>query len=145
VRVGELVRSLTVRCRKCQGKKVTKEKKRVEFLIQPGTESGERIALKGEGDAAVSCQGCYESLTNCSARYPSGRCHLPHPTPTSFDLQAALIIAVGLGCQCKDRSIRSTARLLARHVCPPRRKGYPYHVKTRRAYHRHRQGACYPG
>ena len=54
MRVGELVRRLTVRCRKCQGKKVTKEKKRVEFLIQPGTESGERIALKGEGDAAVS-------------------------------------------------------------------------------------------
>lgn len=41
------------RCKKCKGKKVTKEKKRVEFLIQPGTESGERIALKGEGDAAV--------------------------------------------------------------------------------------------
>lgn len=57
MRVGELVRSLTIRCRKCQGKKVTKEKKRVEFLIQPGTESGERIALKGEGDAAVSCSG----------------------------------------------------------------------------------------
>lgn len=42
------------RCKKCKGKKVTKEKKRIEFHIDPGTEDGERIALKGEGDAAVS-------------------------------------------------------------------------------------------
>ena len=33
---------------------MTKEKKRIEFHIDPGTEDGERIALKGEGDAAVS-------------------------------------------------------------------------------------------
>ncbi|KAK4686429.1 hypothetical protein P7C73_g3699, partial [Tremellales sp. Uapishka_1] len=38
--------------RKCQGKKVRKEKKRVEFQIEPGTEDGERIALKGEADEA---------------------------------------------------------------------------------------------
>lgn len=41
------------RCKKCKGKKVVKEKKRVEFNIEPGTEDGERIALRGEGDAAV--------------------------------------------------------------------------------------------
>lgn len=41
------------RCKKCEGKKVTKAKKRVEFQIDPGTENGERIALKGEGDEAV--------------------------------------------------------------------------------------------
>ncbi|GFZ44155.1 hypothetical protein JCM24511_01876 [Saitozyma sp. JCM 24511] len=38
------------RCKKCKGKKVVKEKKRVEFHILPGTEHGERIALRGEGD-----------------------------------------------------------------------------------------------
>lgn len=42
------------RCKRCKGKKVTKEKKRVEFQIEPGTENGERIALKGEGDEIVS-------------------------------------------------------------------------------------------
>lgn len=40
------------RCKRCKGKKVTKEKKRVEFMIEPGTEDGERIALRGEGDEA---------------------------------------------------------------------------------------------
>lgn len=30
-----------------------KEKKRIEFMIEPGTEDGERIALRGEGDEAV--------------------------------------------------------------------------------------------
>ncbi|WWC93982.1 hypothetical protein V866_000820 [Kwoniella sp. B9012] len=38
------------KCKKCKGLKVTKEKKRIEFMIDPGTEDGERIALKGEGD-----------------------------------------------------------------------------------------------
>ncbi|ORY32569.1 chaperone regulator [Naematelia encephala] len=40
------------RCKKCKGKKVVREKKRVEFQIEPGTEDGERIALRGEGDEA---------------------------------------------------------------------------------------------
>jgi len=43
-----------VRCKKCKGDKVVKDKKRVEFQIEPGTENGERIALKGEGDEIVS-------------------------------------------------------------------------------------------
>ncbi|WWC61673.1 uncharacterized protein I303_104258 [Kwoniella dejecticola CBS 10117] len=38
------------KCKKCKGSKVTKEKKRIEFMIDPGTEDGERIALRGEGD-----------------------------------------------------------------------------------------------
>ncbi|WWC89526.1 uncharacterized protein L201_004450 [Kwoniella dendrophila CBS 6074] len=38
------------KCKKCKGLKVTKEKKRIEFMIDPGTEDGERIALRGEGD-----------------------------------------------------------------------------------------------
>nr|XP_019010770.1 chaperone regulator [Kwoniella pini CBS 10737]OCF49551.1 chaperone regulator [Kwoniella pini CBS 10737] len=38
------------KCKKCKGLKVTKEKKRIEFMIEPGTEDGERIALRGEGD-----------------------------------------------------------------------------------------------
>lgn len=42
------------RCKKCAGKRVTKEKKKVSFDIQPGTIDGQRIALKGEGDEAVS-------------------------------------------------------------------------------------------
>lgn len=42
------------KCKKCKGKKVLKEKKRIEFMIEPGTEDGERIALRGEGDEAVS-------------------------------------------------------------------------------------------
>ncbi|BEI93480.1 uncharacterized protein CcaverHIS019_0511080 [Cutaneotrichosporon cavernicola] len=46
---GEHIREKD-RCKRCKGKKVTKEKKRVEFQIEPGTENGERIALKGEGD-----------------------------------------------------------------------------------------------
>jgi DnaJ-class molecular chaperone len=41
------------RCKKCKGDKVVKDKKRVEFQIEPGTENGERIALKGEGDEIV--------------------------------------------------------------------------------------------
>jgi DnaJ-class molecular chaperone len=45
---------LTFRCKKCKGDKVVKDKKRVEFQIEPGTENGERIALKGEGDEIVS-------------------------------------------------------------------------------------------
>jgi DnaJ-class molecular chaperone len=44
---------LMVRCKKCKGDKVVKDKKRVEFQIEPGTENGERIALKGEGDEIV--------------------------------------------------------------------------------------------
>jgi len=50
---GEHIRDKD-RCKKCKGAKVTKEKKRVEFTIDPGTEDGERIALKGEGDEEVS-------------------------------------------------------------------------------------------
>lgn len=45
---------LMCRCKKCKGKKVVKEKKRVEFQIDPGTPDGENIALKGEADEAVS-------------------------------------------------------------------------------------------
>jgi DnaJ family protein A protein 2 len=45
---------LMFRCKKCKGKKVVKEKKRVEFQIDPGTPDGENIALKGEADEAVS-------------------------------------------------------------------------------------------
>jgi len=41
------------RCKKCRGKKVVTEKKRVEFRVEPGTEDGERIALRGEADQAV--------------------------------------------------------------------------------------------
>ncbi|OWZ74394.1 hypothetical protein AYX14_00041 [Cryptococcus neoformans] len=40
------------KCKKCKGQKVVKEKKRIEFMIDPGTEDGERIALRGEGDEA---------------------------------------------------------------------------------------------
>lgn len=46
-------KGLIIRCKKCKGDKVVKDKKRVEFQIEPGTENGERIALKGEGDEAV--------------------------------------------------------------------------------------------
>lgn len=49
---GEHIREKD-RCKKCKGKKVMKEKKRVEFHIEPGTEDGERIALRGEGDEEV--------------------------------------------------------------------------------------------
>ncbi|OCF36918.1 chaperone regulator [Kwoniella heveanensis BCC8398] len=40
------------KCKKCKGAKVLKEKKRIEFMIDAGTEDGERIALRGEGDEA---------------------------------------------------------------------------------------------
>lgn len=50
---GEHIRDKD-RCKRCKGKKVMREKKRVEFQIEPGTENGERIALKGEGDEMVS-------------------------------------------------------------------------------------------
>jgi DnaJ family protein A protein 2 len=77
---GEHIREKD-RCKRCKGKKVMKEKKRVEFQIHPGTEHGERIALKGEGDEEVGRGGaiarCKAKLT--SARRPSRRCHLPHP------------------------------------------------------------------
>ena len=33
---------------------MVKDKKRVDFEIEPGTVHGERIALKGEGDELVS-------------------------------------------------------------------------------------------
>jgi DnaJ family protein A protein 2 len=45
---------LIFRCKRCKGAKVTQEKKRVEFEIDPGTVDGERIALRGEGDETVS-------------------------------------------------------------------------------------------
>jgi DnaJ family protein A protein 2 len=48
-----MLTELMVRCKKCKGDKVVKDKKRVEFQIEPGTENGERIALKGEGDEIV--------------------------------------------------------------------------------------------
>lgn len=55
LRAGKGTQGLTVlSCRKCKGQKVSKEKKRVEFQIEPGTEDGERISLQGEGDEAVS-------------------------------------------------------------------------------------------
>nr|XP_031859221.1 uncharacterized protein CI109_005417 [Kwoniella shandongensis]KAA5526293.1 hypothetical protein CI109_005417 [Kwoniella shandongensis] len=59
------------KCKKCKGKKVVKEKKRIEFMIDPGTEDGERIALRGEGDEAPDI--------------PAGDViflirHLPHPS-----------------------------------------------------------------
>nr|XP_019046093.1 chaperone regulator [Kwoniella bestiolae CBS 10118]OCF25023.1 chaperone regulator [Kwoniella bestiolae CBS 10118] len=59
------------KCKKCKGLKVTKEKKRIEFMIDPGTEDGERIALRGEGDE--------------EPEVPAGDIiflirHLPHPS-----------------------------------------------------------------
>jgi DnaJ homolog subfamily A member 2 len=38
------------RCRKCKGKKLTEEKKLLEFWIDRGMEDGDRITLKGEAD-----------------------------------------------------------------------------------------------
>jgi len=53
---------------------VTKEKKRIEFHIDPGTEDGERIALKGEGDAAVgSASPTHPAYTASQGIYVSQR------------------------------------------------------------------------
>lgn len=86
---------------------MTKAKKRVEFQIDPGTENGERIALKGEGDEAVSLLstfalhpaiihgGCTEADT-CSRTYlpetssstsTIGPTPLSSPTPLLADYQ----------------------------------------------------------
>jgi hypothetical protein len=51
--VPYVTKGMPCRCKKCKGVKVVKEKKKVEFMIDPGTEDGERIALSGEGDEAV--------------------------------------------------------------------------------------------
>ncbi|KAL7421755.1 hypothetical protein Q5752_003526 [Cryptotrichosporon argae] len=47
---GERIRDKD-RCRKCD-RGVVKEKKRVEFRIEPGAEDGDRVVLHGEGDEA---------------------------------------------------------------------------------------------
>jgi hypothetical protein len=80
--------SLTFRCKKCKGEKVVKDKKRVEFQIEPGTENGERIALKGEGDEIVRPQPCCkQSYTHPLARHTSRRRHFPYSTPSTFYIQ----------------------------------------------------------
>lgn len=66
---GEKLREKDM-CKKCHGKKVSKVKKRVEFMIEPGTLHGERIALKGEADEAV---GRVKSLSSLrSLKSPPG-------------------------------------------------------------------------
>jgi hypothetical protein len=82
--------SLTSRCKKCKGEKVVKDKKRVEFQIEPGTENGERIALKGEGDEIVRPHPHDMSYTEPLARHPSRRRHFPYPSPSTFYIQTPL-------------------------------------------------------
>ncbi len=41
-------------CKKCKGKKVVSEKKRLEISIEKGMVNGQRIVLYGEGDQSVS-------------------------------------------------------------------------------------------
>lgn len=43
------------RCRKCQGSKTTKAKKKISFDIKKGMVNGHKIRLQGEGDEVVSC------------------------------------------------------------------------------------------
>ena len=77
------------RCKKCKGKRVVKEKKRVDFQIEPGTEDGERIALRGEGDELVRLLFLRlgENLTTEeTARGASGRRDLPYPTQVSVQV-----------------------------------------------------------
>lgn len=49
---GEKVRAQDW-CKKCSGKKVVTEKKRVEFSIERGIMPGEKIVLRNEGDETV--------------------------------------------------------------------------------------------
>lgn len=61
---------------------MVKEKKRVEFHILPGTEHGERIALRGEGDEMVRAMWSFSSVESV-------------PTPNS--LEHLLVVLVLLG------------------------------------------------
>jgi DnaJ family protein A protein 2 len=45
-----LLNMVYVRCKKCKGEKVTKEKKRLEVQIEPGMPNEHHIVLHGEGD-----------------------------------------------------------------------------------------------
>lgn len=84
--------SLTFRCKKCKGEKVVKDKKRVEFQIEPGTENGERIALRGEGDEIV-CPHLHDVHIAYSPTSPTHRpemsfsisvtAHIPYSNPTT--------------------------------------------------------------
>jgi DnaJ-class molecular chaperone len=65
----DLEGELMARCKKCKGEKVVKDKKRVEFQIEPGTENGERIALKGEGDEIVGHSTALLTVLTSSPTY----------------------------------------------------------------------------
>lgn len=108
------------RCKKCQGKRVTKVKKRVEFQIDPGTENGERIALKGEGDEAVRIVHL-SSITTRSiwkltflAGCTCWRCYFPYSSsvPPYFqalrECELRSIIHIS-----QDQSFRSSTRILS--------------------------------
>lgn len=41
-------------CKKCQGAKTTKEKKKLDVVVQRGSIDGDRVVLRGEGDESVS-------------------------------------------------------------------------------------------
>lgn len=40
-------------CKKCRGKRIVKEKKRVEFFVERGMHPDDTVVLKGEGDELV--------------------------------------------------------------------------------------------
>ena len=131
------------RCKKCKGKKVTKEKKRVEFMIDPGTEDGERIALKGEGDALVRYQSTASRL-NLPARRTSRRRHLPHQAQGSPRLPPPPFLALVVAHHGADILIRIAARHQSRRLCASRRTRYPHRVEARRKSHQPQRGDGHP-
>lgn len=47
------LRSLSLRCKKCKGKKTVKEKTRQEIFVERGMADRQRIVLSGAGDEEV--------------------------------------------------------------------------------------------
>lgn len=122
------------RCKKCHGAKVAKVKKRVEFMVEPGTLNGERIALKGEADEAVSVDRFLALVLTFPARYSSRRRRLPHwcqATRIVPDLEPT-----GLPRLVSDHlhhAVGSSARLRASSLHPSRRPWRQSGVEARRA------------
>lgn len=48
-----LLTNVVARCKKCVGKRTLKEKKKVDFVVERGSEPGEQVILRGEGDESV--------------------------------------------------------------------------------------------
>ena len=79
-----------IRCKKCKGVRVVKEKKPHEIFIEKGTPDRHRIILHGQGDEEVTLSPLIEALKliHSLARCPSRRCYFCFENTASRVLRA---------------------------------------------------------